>query len=126
MSTVLKLNDEALGIVSGCCRFPGRRPGPSPACSRPVLSPLIALTKGPSGSRLFGRGVDLIHPGHPVETADTVGAGDAFTAALVTGMLRHKGWDEIGDRANRIAGYVCSRKGAWSELPAELASWTRP
>jgi fructokinase len=85
---------------------------PSPGRKRNFLSP--------------GRGVDIIHPGHPVETADTVGAGDAFTAALVTEMMRHKGWDEIGERANRIAGYVCSRKGAWPELPAELPSWTRP
>ena len=87
---------------------------------------LVALTKGPAGSRLFGRGVDISHPGLPVETADTVGAGDAFTAALVTGMLRHKSRPEIGDRANRVAGYVCSRKGAWPELPSELVSWDRP
>jgi sugar/nucleoside kinase (ribokinase family) len=86
----------------------------------------IALTKGPAGSRLFGRDVDLSHKGYPVETADTVGAGDAFTAALVTGILRQKSWDEIGERANRVAGYVCSRKGAWPELPSELASWDRP
>jgi sugar/nucleoside kinase (ribokinase family) len=41
-------------------------------------------------------------------------------------MLRHKGWKEIGERANRIAAYVCSRKGAWPKLPAELAAWARP
>ncbi len=32
----------------------------------------------------------------------------------------------VGRRANRLAGYVCSRKGAWPELPAELAAWDRP
>jgi sugar/nucleoside kinase (ribokinase family) len=28
--------------------------------------------------------------------------------------------------ANRVAAYVCSRKGAWPELPSELAAWDRP
>ena len=50
---------------------------------------------------------------------------DAFTAALVADLLKKGNWEEIGDRANRIAGYVCSRKGVRPGLPAELASWTR-
>ena len=125
-ATVLKLNDEELGTVSRMLALPGSESQALAGLLEAYPLTVIALTKGPSGSRLFGRGVDIIHPGHPVETADTVGAGDAFSAALVTGMMRHKGWDEIGERANRIAGYVCSRKGAWPELPAELASWTRP
>jgi len=41
-------------------------------------------------------------------------------------MLRQKSWDEIGERANRVAAHVCSRKGAWPELPSELVSWDRP
>jgi fructokinase len=125
-STVLKLNDDELGTVAGLLSLPGPETRVLAGLLEAYPLTMIALTKGPTGSRLFGRGVDLGHPGFPVETADTVGAGDAFTAAMVTGMLRHKGWDEIGERANRIAGYVCSRKGAWPELPAELASWTQP
>jgi len=122
-ATVLKLNGEELGTVSRMLALPGSESQALAGLLEAYPLSLIALTKGPSGSRLFGPGVDIIHPGQPVETADTVGAGDAFTAALVTGMLRHKSWPEIGERANRIAGYVCSRNGAWPELPAELAAW---
>jgi len=125
-ATVLKLNDDEIGTVAGLLSLPGPETRVLASLLEAYPLTMIALTKGPTGSRLFGRGVDLSHPGFRVETEDTVGAGDAFTAALVTGMLRHKSWDEIGDRANRIAGYVCSRKGAWPELPAELASWTQP
>ena len=125
-TTVLKLNDDELATVAGMLSLPGPESRVLAGLLEAYPLTVIALTKGPSGSRLFGHGVDLSHPGFPVETADTVGAGDAFTAALVTGMLRHRSWEEIGERANRIAGYVCSRKGAWPELPAELASWTRP
>jgi len=125
-TTVLKLNDDELATVAGMLSLPGPESRVLAGLLEAYPLTVIALTKGPSGSRLCGHGVDLSHPGFPVETADTVGAGDAFTAALVTGMLRHRSWEEIGERANRIAGYVCSRKGAWPELPAELASWTRP
>jgi fructokinase len=125
-ATVLKLNDEELGTVAELLSLPGPETRVLAGLLEAFPLGLIALTKGRAGSRLYGRDVDLSTPGHSVKTADTVGAGDAFTAALVTGMLRHKSWDEIGERANRIAGYVCSRKGAWPELPAELASWTQP
>ena len=125
-AAVLKLNDEELATVAGLLSLPGPEDRVLAGLLGAYPLTLIALTKGPSGSRLFGPGVDISHPGLPVETADTVGAGDAFTAALVTGILRQKSWDEIGERANRIAGYVCSRKGAWPELPSEVALWDRP
>lgn len=121
-ATVLKLNDEELGTVSRMLALPDSESRALAGLLEAYPLSMIALTKGPSGSRLFGRGVDISHPGFPVETADTVGAGDAFTAALVTGMLRRKGWEEISERANRVAAYVCSRKGAWPKLPAELAA----
>jgi fructokinase len=125
-AAVLKLNDEELATVAGLLSLPGAEDRVLAGLIEAYPLTLIALTKGPSGSRLYGRGVDLHTPGRPVETADTVGAGDAFTAVLVTGMLRRKGWEEIGERANRVAAYVCSRKGAWPDLPAELADWARP
>lgn len=123
-STVLKLNDEELETVARLLSLPGSETGALAALLEAFPLALIALTKGRAGSRLYGKGVDQITPGYAVETADTVGAGDAFTAALVAGLLKTKNWEEIGDRANRIAAYVCSRKGAWPDLPAELSSWT--
>ena len=122
-ATVLKLNDDELTTVAGMLSLPGPETRVLAALLGAYPLTVIALTKGPSGSRLFGPGVDLSHPGYSAETEDTVGAGDAFTATLVAGLLKKKSWEEIGDRANRIAGYVCSRKGAWPDLPAELSSW---
>ena len=122
-ATVLKLNDDELAAVAGMLSLPGPESQVLAGLLEAYPLAVIALTKGPSGSRLFGRGVDLTTPGRPVETADTVGAGDAFTAALVVGSLKQKSWEEIAERANRIAAYVCSRKGAWPDLPAELSVW---
>jgi len=125
-STVLKLNDEELGTAGQMLSLPGPESQALAGLLEAFPLALIALTKGRAGSRLYGRGVDHSTPGYPVETADTVGAGDAFTAALVAGLLKKKSWSEIGERANRIAAFVCSRKGAWPDLPAELSSWSCP
>jgi fructokinase len=46
-----------------------------------------------------------------------VGAGDAFTAPLVIGVLQGKDFDAINEEANRLAGAVCTRSGAMSAFP---------
>jgi fructokinase len=58
-----------------------------------------------------------------VAVADTVGAGDAFTAALSMGMLAGLGLDVINTHANRVARYVCSQRGATPPLPPDLRSF---
>jgi sugar/nucleoside kinase (ribokinase family) len=57
------------------------------------------------------------HPGLPVEVVDTVGAGDAFTAAMTMGFLAGLPLDEVNRRANAVAAYVCSQRGATPALP---------
>ena len=121
-SSVLKLNDDELRALAGLFSIAGAETEILERLLEAYPLALIALTKGPAGSRLFGRGVDCIHPGYPVAAADTVGAGDAFTAALVMGLLAKIEWDAISDRANRIASYVCTHKGAWPEIPAAPAA----
>jgi fructokinase len=63
---------------------------------------------------------DLDHPGYPAEVADTVGAGDAFTAAVMVGLLRGIRLVELQHLANRVAACVCSQAGAVPPLPAAL------
>lgn len=59
-------------------------------------------------------------PGQPVKLADTVGAGDAFTAALALGLLAAWPLDDIHRRAADLAAYVCSQPGGTPELPQPL------
>jgi fructokinase len=47
-----------------------------------------------------------------VEVADTVGAGDAFTAILVAGMLQGVSLSEVHKKATDTAAFVCTQKGA--------------
>lgn len=59
-------------------------------------------------------------PGEKVQVVDTVGAGDAFTAALIWSRL--EGWelDRSARFANRVGAPVASRSGAMPELVEEL------
>jgi fructokinase len=119
-SRVLKLNEEELRTIAEMLSLPGAEGDILARLSDLFPLDLIALTRGFRGSRLFGRGAESAHPGFVVEIADTVGAGDAFTAALVVGLLEKKNLDEINERANRLAAVVCSRRGAWPERPDGL------
>jgi len=77
----------------------------------------ICVTRGSEGCGLLLGGEYVEVPGYEVTVADTVGAGDAFAAALVHGI--QSGWAEreIGDFANRLGALVASRRGgvpAWT------------
>ena len=55
-----------------------------------------------------------------VEVADTVGAGDSFTATFVAAVLKGKSVAEAHKLAVEVSAYVCTQNGAMPELPARL------
>lgn len=73
---------------------------------------LVCVTRGHRGSLLLGNGVFDEHPGFTVKVADTVGAGDAFTAALAHHWLRRTPLKEMNLAANRMGAWVASQEGA--------------
>lgn len=123
LASVLKLNDEELPIVANLC-------GIKPGSERDMLIELVtlfrlraaALTRGPRGSLLISGGEENESPAPATNVVDTVGAGDAFTAVLVICMLSGCPIGEINRRANAVAGFVCSQRGATPALPAELTN----
>jgi len=118
-STILKLNDDELRAVGQMLSFAGSETEILRSLLKTFPIVMIALTKGREGSRLIGRDRDVRHPGYPVDAVDTVGAGDAFTAALTVGYLKRISWEDISESANRLASYVCTRPGAWPDPPFE-------
>jgi fructokinase len=72
----------------------------------------VALTRGANGSLLLADGAWSEHPGLRVKVVDAVGAGDAFTAAWTLGLLAGQPLDEINQRANELAAFVCTQPGA--------------
>lgn len=73
---------------------------------------VVCVTRGAEGSLLVTSSETVAHPGVSVDVADTIGAGDAFTAALASGYLRRSTLDRISEAANRLGAWVASRTGA--------------
>jgi fructokinase len=81
---------------------------------------MIAVTRGGNGSLLVTREEWHDHPGIPVKVADTIGAGDAFTAAMTHYLLRGADLETLNKAGNRWGGWVASQSGAMPDLPDEV------
>ena len=118
---ILKINDEELVTVSRMFGYPGI--DLQDKCwillGKYNLKMLI-LTCGINGSYVFTPGCVSFQPTPVVEVADTVGAGDSFTAAFIACILRGMSVAEAHARAVRTSAFVCTRPGAMPILPREL------
>ena len=117
---VLKLNDEELPVVGRMLSIAGSEIEMLRRLAERYSLRLVALTRGRGGSLLWSPREASAHRGVSAQIVDTVGAGDAFTAALAMGLLRGLDLAAINDHANRVAAFVCSQRGATPKLPAEL------
>ena len=86
---------------------------------------LVCITRGPGGSLLATPSAQHEHPGFRIKIADTVGAGDAFTATLLHHMLRGSALPEMNAAANRIGAWVASQEGAMPPADHELLKEVR-
>ncbi|WP_417386129.1 carbohydrate kinase family protein [Gimesia sp.] len=80
----------------------------------------VCITRGAEGCLIFADDQKYDIPGSPVEVADAVGAGDAFTAALISRRLLGWGWEQAALFANRVGGLVASQAGAMPVLKEEF------
>jgi fructokinase len=80
---------------------------------------LVAITMGAEGSLLVTRDGAHRRQGVHGKVVDTVGAGDAFTAALVDAYLKDASLARMNEAGNRWGGWVASQPGAMPELSAE-------
>jgi fructokinase len=117
---VLKINDAELDVVTRLFSLPeGEQPALRTLMERHGLG-LAVLTRGEKGSLILSPDTVSDLPGESVQVVDTIGAGDAFTAALVLGHLKQWPLDEINRYAAAVAAHVCSQPGAMPEMPGEL------
>ena len=118
---ILKINDEELVTVSRMFGYPGI--DLQDKCwillAKYNLKMLI-LTCGVNGSYVFTPGEISFVETPKVEVADTVGAGDSFTATFVAAILKGKPVAEAHKLAVEVSAYVCTQNGAMPELPARL------
>jgi fructokinase len=122
LANVLKLNENELTCLAKMFDLTGDM--------RSQLSQLIgrydlqvaACTRGAEGSAILANGKWSDCAGVPAKVVDTIGAGDAFTAAMVVGLLLGWNLDLVNIRANEVASFVASCAGATPQLPGALVS----
>jgi fructokinase len=133
-ATAVKLNDEELPLVANALGIPA---GDDHAMLAALLEryrlQVACLTRGARGCLLAGAGTGpdagtsgalpadapriAEQPGICVPVADTVGAGDAFAAALLYHVLRGADLQRTATAANRYAAFVATRRGATPAVP---------
>ncbi|MDR7082467.1 fructokinase [Arthrobacter ginsengisoli] len=134
-SDVVKASDDDLRWL-----YPDRTPDESMAAWLELGPSLVALTRGADGPVIITRKGRVELPGEAITVADTVGAGDSFMAALISGLAqldalgaaarsRLRGitpeeLQALAAYANRAAAITCSRPGASPPTSAELGTLT--
>jgi fructokinase len=120
LATVLKVNDLELPKLAGMFGLQGETRAQLEQITERWQLNAIALTRGDKGSVLLTTHEYSEHPGVHVDVKDTIGAGDAFTAAMTVGLL--SGWplDDVNAHANTVAAYVASCSGGTPPLPASI------
>ncbi len=131
-TNVLKINDEELDVVAtmllGEPTVPDRLIAEDADKTRRICRELIArynldmliLTCGAIGSYVFTASEESYVATPKVQVADTVGAGDSFTATFVAQLLLGKTIREAHEKAVVVSAFVCTQRGAMPTLPEEL------
>ena len=118
LATVLKVNDVELPQLAAMFGMQGSEHAQMEQVAQRWQLRAVALTRGERGSALLTAHAWSEHPGVHVQVVDTVGAGDAFTAAMTLGLLA--GWplDAVNAQANQVAAFVASHAGGTPALSA--------
>ena len=85
----------------------------------------VILTCGAVGSYVYSNEGNSYVPTPEIKVADTVGAGDSFTAAFVSSLLQGDKLRDAHIRAANVAAFVCTRPGAMPKVPEDLVKRKR-
>jgi fructokinase len=128
---VLKLNEQELPVIKEVGEIAGSSADSSleqfcRSCARTFHLEAVCVTRGAKGCALLLGEEFLESPGFRIQIADTIGAGDAFSAALVHGISAAWPAQKIADFANRVGALVASRPGGTPKWTVAEAMTLQP
>jgi len=118
-ATVVKMNEEEAGLLIG---------GGNAALKDKIAefrakyhAQTICVTRGENGAIVWHDHEFYEHPGFKVRVVDTVGAGDAFLATFIAGIVLKQPMQQVLENACAIGAFVTSKRGAnpvynWNEI----------
>ncbi len=121
LCNILKINDEELVVF--CSMFAIEGATLEERCRKIMADyslDMLILTCGDVESYIFHQGGTSRIATPRVEVADTVGAGDSFTATFASSMLSGESVERAHTLAVKVAAFVCTQKGAMPESKIEI------
>lgn len=117
---ILKLNNDELPVLSAFFKLSGESEDQLNQLLIRYNLKFVVYTLGAKGSIVLSRTAISRLDAPKIEVTDTVGAGDAFTAIFITGLLRGVPFREAHQQAGKVAAYVCTQNGACPVLPFQV------
>lgn len=118
---VAKLNDEEIRVLAQILHLGAADvEGGATALRERFDLQVVCITRGNRGCYAASAYERVDVPGSPIDVVDTVGAGDAFTAAFVCGWLLNWSLDKAARFANEVGAIVAGHQGAMPNLQSEL------
>lgn len=121
---VFKINDDELAVLKQLFNYEDMTD--DQACMRMIRDwdlKILILTCGTDGSKVFTLEEVSYKDTPAVQVADTIGAGDSFTAAFIASILRGSTIKDAHKTAVSVSAYVCTCYGAMPEMPQEYTSF---
>jgi len=109
-ANVIKMNEEEATMLIGSYNEPLK--DKIIEFQKKFHSQTICVTLGENGAIVYHDDKFYEHPGFAVEVVDTVGAGDAFLATLVAGLIDKQPMDKVLEKACAIGAFVTTQRGA--------------
>lgn len=113
LANVLKVNEEEFKVLQDLFKLSGSEQEVARWFIKKYELRMLVFTAGNSHSTIYTSDEVSTLQTPEVEVADTVGAGDAFSGALIISLLQGKSLREAHEYAVKISAFVCSKEGAW-------------
>jgi fructokinase len=120
---VVKLSEDELTRLASWFELGGTTRDAMRVLAESFGCSVVCVTRGSRGAVLLHDGAWTEHEGYDVEVRDTVGAGDAFLAVLLAGLLNGTSDEALLQHANLMGAYVVTQFGA---VPADQGAATVP
>ncbi|MFV0327185.1 MAG: carbohydrate kinase family protein [Bacteroides xylanisolvens] len=116
LANMAKINDDEIKIVAEMLNIDGNEENACKFILNKYQLDVIILTKGTEGSLVMTPEITSFQETYRVQVADTVGAGDSFTAAFIAAYMHNKPIAEAHKLAVEVSAYVCLQHGAMPKL----------
>lgn len=121
LCTILKLNDEEVEVLSQMYyQVKLDQEAFLRQLTKDFRIEIVIVTAGDKGCYIFHSGTLSFVKGYSVQVKDTIGAGDAFSAAFVYHYLKYNDVLKAVDIANKLGSFVAGSRGAIPDYSPEI------